>query len=35
VIFLKAGRFDEGELTQSVHHPREPFAKVSEESFGK
>jgi len=22
VIFLKAGRFDESELTQSVHHPR-------------
>jgi hypothetical protein len=35
VIFLKAGRLDQCELTQSVHHLREPFAKVSKESLGK
>jgi hypothetical protein len=35
VVFFETGRFDERELAQCVHHPREPFAKVSEESFGE
>ena len=35
VVFFETGGFDEGELAQSVHHPREPFTKVSMESFGK
>jgi hypothetical protein len=35
VVFFETGRFDERELAQSVHHPREPFGKVSEESFGE
>ncbi len=35
VILFQAGRFDEGELAQGVHHPRKPFAKVGEESFRK
>ena len=35
MIFFKARRFDEGELAQSIHHPREPFTKVSEESSGE
>lgn len=35
VLLVEAGRFDESELTQSVRHPRQEFAKVSEERFGE
>ena len=35
VVFFEAGRFDESELAQGVHHALKALAKVSEESLRK